>query len=165
MIILSRWEVEELLPQLESRGHLWQNAATHVHPIRWVRRTGSGHSRFALTLTNGLPNNCYSLQLTVLDDETLMNVQEEVLALLRKLTSFGAREAVERYLATSLASWGQGPIGWGESANEVKSLAFEVCKMTCGEQVPSLPTEEPTPIPAPAPKRSRFLENLLKGRK
>lgn len=158
MVTLTRWEVEELLQALRSRGHLWQNAATATHPIRWVRRTGSGRSRYALVLTNGLPRNCYMLDLTLLDldQEVLIEVQHEVQSLLRKLTSYGQREAVLRYLSIRLCGWREGT---GDS--NLDEMSYDICKIVCNEELPPEPTIDPLPVPAPAPKRSNYLRKLL----
>lgn len=160
--ILTSWEVDEFIGEVSIRPTMWLGKAK-----LWVRRRAGEH-QFAVKFVEEEPSR-FRVYVKTLSTQTQEEAERYVEWLVNKLTSYGDRKRIERILLRSLRS--------GESLN-IEELAIEITKPS--EEEPVMEEEEhtvevevpqvftPLPVPrvlsVPPPKRSRYLQNLLKGK-
>lgn len=153
-LLLTKWEVEELREALRARGRLWQE----VSPLRFIRHTHNQQRNiYELLLRNGQPREMYLLEAQGdFSDEALVS-------LVGSFTSYDQRKTIETLLTRA-----------GLPSPEL--TAYNICNIMVGgatlgalEDVEGKSANTDTlsspegVIPSPdLPKRSRYLENLLR---
>lgn len=162
---LTSWEVEEFVEEVSIRPVLWFGKG-HL----WVRRR-EGEHQFAVKFVHREDHkDLYTAYVRVLNEQPQEEVDRYVDWLLTRLTSLGERLRIQSYLGRRLFGWDEG------GSADFEEMAIEICRphgvqpaeveepSVCVEVEAQEPSRESTP-PALAPtvRRSRYLQNLLKG--
>lgn len=152
-LLLAKWEAEELREALRARGRLWQEVSSE----RFIRHThNQQRNLYEVHLRNGQPRGMYLLSAQGdFSDQALLELVE-------KMTSYGQRKSVERLLKAA-------------GTAEFEFIAHSICNVMVGDALGALENLEDKSantdslqtsvgtVPTPdLPKRSRYLENLLR---
>lgn len=180
-IIVTAYEAEEFISQVTARPTLWLG-----RDKLWVRRY-EHENLVAVKLVNGVPHEQYTVHVVPYDGRSQDAAERYVERLFYTLTSYGPRKRMQTYLRRKLHALGLNP-----PQDTIERMAREICEdFIYSEEAPtevheplvevrqpvelrqSVVVEEakaphaipPTPVtPSSPPKRSRHLENLLRGR-
>lgn len=148
--------------------------------LLWVRKR-EGHQHFAVKFVEALPDYRIEMRYDVvvkpLGTCSPAEAEKHVEWLLRKFTSYGWRQRVEEYLRIRLVGWDEG------NTDDIAEMARVICRPEGHVQEPitqisyvperEVPQYRVTDAPLaqldssdaiPKPRRSRYLENLLKGK-
>lgn len=161
---LTAWEVEEFVEEVSIRPVLWFGKG-HL----WVRRREGEHQFAVKFVKQSDHKDLYTVYVRVLNVQPQEEVDRYVDWLLTRLTSLGERLRIQRYLEHRLIGWDEG------GSTDFEEMAIEICRphgvqpaeaveepSVCVEaQEPSRPTTQE--VRAPTVRRSRYLQNLLKG--
>lgn len=159
---LTSWEVDEFVGEVSIRPTMWLGKAR-----LWVRRRFGEH-QFAVKFV--LEGTLYRVYVKTLSTQTQEEAERYVEWLVNKFTSYSDRKRVERLLTYHLNN---GKVDVVELAIEIMSPTLEepiVIEEEEHQQPEADPPEVFTPLLVPKvvyvahPKRSRYLQNLLKGK-